>query len=180
MVHLSKSPGLPCGSAGKESACNAGDLSSISGLGRCPGEEKSYPLQYSGLDNSMDYTVHVAKSQTRLSDFLLHVKVPSGCQLAKSIAQLSVPISVISSAAFAELSLLPSPSGTFFTCLQGHHTFLVCSFLLISREVSKYDFHSCLPSASSQIKCFCPSTCSRKTLAVTIYSPFLPPHYLIH
>ena len=43
----------PCGSAGKESACNAGDLGSIPGLGRSPGEEKSYPLQYSGLENSM-------------------------------------------------------------------------------------------------------------------------------
>ena len=47
---------LPCGSAGKESACNAGDLGSIPGLGRSPGEEKGHPLQYSGLENSMDYT----------------------------------------------------------------------------------------------------------------------------
>ena len=46
--------GFPCGSAGKESACNEGDLGSISGLGRSPGEGKSYPLQYSGLENSMD------------------------------------------------------------------------------------------------------------------------------
>ena len=38
--------GFPCGSAGKESACNAGDLSSIPGLGRCPGEGIGYPLQY--------------------------------------------------------------------------------------------------------------------------------------
>ena len=45
---------FPCGSAGKESACNAGDLGSISGLGRSPGEGKGYPLQYSGLENSMD------------------------------------------------------------------------------------------------------------------------------
>ena len=43
---------FPCGSAGKESTCNAGDLSSIPGLGRSPGEENSYPLQYSGLKNS--------------------------------------------------------------------------------------------------------------------------------
>ena len=55
--------GFPGGSAGKESACNVGDLSSIPGLGRSPGEGKGYPLQYSGLENSMDYTVHeVAKS----------------------------------------------------------------------------------------------------------------------
>ena len=47
--------GLPCGSVGKESTCNAGDLGSIPGLGRSPGEGKGYPLQYSGLKNSMDY-----------------------------------------------------------------------------------------------------------------------------
>ena len=41
--------GFPCGSAGKESACNEGDLGSIHGLGRSPGEGKGYPLQYSGL-----------------------------------------------------------------------------------------------------------------------------------
>ena len=45
---------LPCGSAGKESACNVGDLGSTPGLGRCPGEGKGYPLQYSGLENFMD------------------------------------------------------------------------------------------------------------------------------
>ena len=39
---------------GKESACNEGDPGSIPGLGRCPGEGKGYPLQYSGLENSMD------------------------------------------------------------------------------------------------------------------------------
>ena len=56
---------LPCGSAGKESACNEGDLVSIPGLGRYPGGGKSYPLQYSGLENSIDYIVHgVTKSRT--------------------------------------------------------------------------------------------------------------------
>ena len=50
--------GFPCGSAGKESACNAGDLGSIPGLWRYPGEGKGYPLQYSGLENSMDCIVH--------------------------------------------------------------------------------------------------------------------------
>ena len=49
---------------------NAGDLGSIPGLGRSPGEGKGYPLKYSGLENSMDCIVHgVAKSQTRLTDF---------------------------------------------------------------------------------------------------------------
>ena len=46
--------GFPRGSAGKESTCNAGDLSSIPGLGRSPGEGNSYSLQYSGLENSME------------------------------------------------------------------------------------------------------------------------------
>ena len=45
-------------SVGKESACNAGDLGLIPGLGRSPGEGKGYPLQYSGLENSMDCIVH--------------------------------------------------------------------------------------------------------------------------
>ena len=49
--------GLPCGSAGKESTCNEGDLGLIPDLGRCPGDEKGYPLQYSGLQNSMDCIV---------------------------------------------------------------------------------------------------------------------------
>ena len=62
--------GFPCGSAGKESACNAGDLGSIPGLERSPGEGKGYPLQCSGLENSMNSIVHrVSKSWTRLSDF---------------------------------------------------------------------------------------------------------------
>ena len=62
--------GFPCGSAGKESACNAGDSDSIPRLGRSPGEGKGYPLQYSGLENSKDCIVHgVAKSWMKLSDF---------------------------------------------------------------------------------------------------------------
>ena len=62
--------GLHCGLAGKESACNAGELGSIPGLGRYPEGGKGYPLQYSGLENSMGCMVHgVTKSQTRLSDF---------------------------------------------------------------------------------------------------------------
>ena len=53
------------GSAGKESAHNAGDLGSIPRLGRSPREGKGYPLQYSALENSMDKIVHgMAKSQT--------------------------------------------------------------------------------------------------------------------
>ena len=62
--------GFPDSAAGKESACNAGDLGLIPGLGRSPGEGKGYPLQYSGLENSMDCVVHgIAKTWPRLSDF---------------------------------------------------------------------------------------------------------------
>ena len=82
--YLPLSLSFPCGSAGKELACNVGDLGSIPGLGRSPGEGKGYPFQYSGLENPMDYTMHpwgwrhatpcihgVAKSWTQLSDFHL-------------------------------------------------------------------------------------------------------------
>ena len=55
--------GFPCGPAGEESACDVVDLGSIPGLGRSSGEGKGYPLQFSGLENSMDCIVHgVAKS----------------------------------------------------------------------------------------------------------------------
>ena len=64
--------GFLCGSAGKECACNVGDLGSIPELETSPGEGKGYPLQYSALKNSMDWIGHgVAKSRTWLSDFLL-------------------------------------------------------------------------------------------------------------
>ena len=66
----SPSAGFPCGSAGKESACNVGDLGLIPGLGRSPEEGEGYPFQYSGVENTMDWMVHgVEKSQTWLNDF---------------------------------------------------------------------------------------------------------------
>ena len=71
MYHEAK--GFPGGLDSKESACNTGDLGSISGSGRSPGEGKGYPLQYSSLENSMDRgvwqaAVHgVTKSWTQLS-----------------------------------------------------------------------------------------------------------------
>ena len=67
--------GFPGGSEVKASACNVGDLGSIPGLGRSPGEGNDNPLQYSCLENPMDggawwATVYgVAKSRTRLNDF---------------------------------------------------------------------------------------------------------------
>ena len=61
---------LSCDSAGKKSTCNAGSLGLIPGLGRSPGDGKGYPLQCSGLENSMDCMIHgVTKSWKRLSDF---------------------------------------------------------------------------------------------------------------
>ena len=60
----------------KETACNAGDLGLIPRLGRSPGEENSYPFQYSGLENFMDCIVHgMAKGWTRLSDLHFHTSI---------------------------------------------------------------------------------------------------------
>ena len=68
--------GFPGGSAGKESACSVRDLGSIPGLGISPGEGNSYPLQYPGLENSMDSIVHgVAKSRTHLSDQVYNISM---------------------------------------------------------------------------------------------------------
>ena len=65
--------GFSGGTEGKESACNVGDPGSFPGSGIYPGEGDGYPLQYSGLENSMDCIVHgVEKSGTRLSDFHFH------------------------------------------------------------------------------------------------------------
>ena len=74
--------GFPGGSDEKEFTCNAGDLGSIPRFRRSPGEGNSYPLQYSGLKNSMD---RVAKNRTRLSDFhftyVKWYKTPCNCQV---------------------------------------------------------------------------------------------------
>ena len=83
--------GFPGGSEVKASACSAGDLGSIPGLGRSPGEGNGNPLQYSCLENPMDggawwITFHgVAKSRTRLSDFTMAVQILIG-----SVSQQSV------------------------------------------------------------------------------------------
>ena len=58
ITHIVFPAGFPDSSVGKESTCNAGDPSSIPGSGRCAGEGKGYPLQYSGRENSMDCVVH--------------------------------------------------------------------------------------------------------------------------
>ena len=72
--------GFLCGWAGNESACNVGVLGSNPGLGRFPGEGKGYPLQYSGLDNSMGCTVHgFTKSSIELREFCFHFHFHSRC-----------------------------------------------------------------------------------------------------
>ena len=76
-------PGFPGGSAGKDSACNEGDLGSIPGLERSPGQGNDYPLQYSVLEDSVDRRAWqatvpgVAKSRTWLSDFHFHPAFPT-------------------------------------------------------------------------------------------------------
>ena len=80
---------FPCGSAGKESTCNVGDLGLNPGLVKSPGEGKSYPLQYSGLENSINSSwgiVHVhgvTKSQTQLKRLSLWGASRSGRQTSK-------------------------------------------------------------------------------------------------
>ena len=80
------------GSAGKEFTCNVGDLGSIPGLGRSPGEGKGYPLQYSGLENSMDCILHgVAELDMteRLSLSLSHLSSNWASLVAQTVKRLS-------------------------------------------------------------------------------------------
>ena len=115
--------GFPCGSAGKEFAHNAGDLGLIPGLGsspglgRSPGEVQSYPLQYSGLENSMYCIVHgVTKSWTRQSDFHTHTHCQHGLVCILSFASLIGEIFIVGFKVFlwslgagvSEVSLLKS------------------------------------------------------------------------
>ena len=95
-LHLKMEICFPCGSVIKESACSAGDLGSIPGLGRSPGEGKGYPLQYSGLENSINCLVHgVTKSQTRLSSFTsLHTILCFSLFSASLVAQIVKKISL--------------------------------------------------------------------------------------
>ena len=75
MIPGQGSKGFPCGSAGKESACNVGDVGSIPGLGRSPGEGKGYPLQYSGLESSMDCIDHGVRKKEEIHLALSHLAV---------------------------------------------------------------------------------------------------------
>ena len=82
-VLLGEYRGFADGSAGKESACNAGDLGLIPRLGRSPGEENGYPLQYSGLENSMECIVHGNDGGTftyvYLNHFAVHLNLTQHC-----------------------------------------------------------------------------------------------------
>ena len=87
--------GFPCGSAGKEFSCNAGDLDSIPGLGRSPGEGKGYPLQDSGLENSVDCIVHgVTESDTTVQPSL---SAPSVWLCHKFVIKLELSVYISSS-----------------------------------------------------------------------------------
>ena len=92
--------GLPGGLVSNEYVCNVGDLCLIPGLGRAPGEGNGYPLQYSGLENSMErggdgqaISRGVAKSQTRLSDF--HMCVYMCIFVFFKVASISVASSLL-------------------------------------------------------------------------------------
>ena len=69
ITYIDKTEDFLDSSVGKEFTCNAGDSSLIPGLGRSPGEGKDYPLQYSGLEHSLDCIVHgVAKSHSDMTE----------------------------------------------------------------------------------------------------------------
>ena len=86
--------GFPGGSAEKESPCNSGDLDLIPGLGRSPGDGKGYPLQYSGLENSMNYRVHgVAKNRIRLAKFHFHFPLRSVLEIVAAYVIATVWLS---------------------------------------------------------------------------------------
>ena len=115
-----KKRGFPGSSYAKEFARNgnARDLGSIPGLGRSTGEGKGYPLQYSGLENSIDCVVHeVAKSWTQLSDFHFHFSIQlkkkwhSHCCAAITFPSLSHLAELTLNTHYKySLPILPSPS----------------------------------------------------------------------
>ena len=125
--------GFPCSSAGKESSCNAGDMGSIPGLVRSPGEGKGYLLQCSGLENSMDCIIHrVAKSRTQLSDFHFLQSLPSGVPMLTSWATSTQEFFVLRQTCITSYKLISR--FLFFLCLSlkkhWSHTFL-CDLLLL-------------------------------------------------
>ena len=146
--------GFPCGSAGKESACNAGDLGLIPGLGRSPGEGKGYPLQYSCLGNSMDCVAHRVAKRHDWESFTHSLLTISGSSMSPWL-QISSSFSCINEVNF-------SPNGCFIEC---HSVpFLPCFEMLVFKvylkwqvfflsDVSLASSHGQLPLYSSNPSC---------------------------
>ena len=105
----------PDSSVGKESACNAGDPGLIPGSRRSTGEGIGYPLQYSGLENSMDCTVHwVAKSWTWLNDFFFFCFYPG--PLATTVSITALPKAIQINKLIVNIALTT------------HHTWALCKY----------------------------------------------------
>ena len=123
--------GFPGGSAGKESACNVGDLSLIPGLGRSPGKEKGYPLPYSGLENSVEFIVPgVAKSWTRLCSFQFSTKTVSSLRTCRCVHQLCFMKHWVKSRHLSSLSSIS------FLSFWGRMEFFFPFFLVERRSLS--------------------------------------------
>ena len=92
LKHLRDASVLPGGSAGKESACNVGDVGSIPRSGRSPGEGNGYPFQYSVLKNSMDWIVCRGRKEldmTELSNFHFSYDLANSLSRKGAFLQLS-------------------------------------------------------------------------------------------
>ena len=121
-AQASHSACFPCGSADKESACNssAGDLGSIPGLGRSAGEGKGYPLQHSGLENSMDCVVHGVAKESDTTEWLSLFTFTFRFR-ALNISSTRLPTALISSEA-SPRTLHSSPNTP--TCFSASKPFL--------------------------------------------------------
>ena len=113
----------PGGSAGKESACNTGELASIPGLGRSPGEGKGYPIQCFGLKNSMDCIVHGGRKELDMTEQLSLTYIQKSAQISQQFdesCKLSQSVSPVSS--FAQLCpTLCNPMNHSMPGLPVHH-----------------------------------------------------------
>ena len=103
-TQLKNSVGFPCGSAGKESVCNAEDLGLIPGLGKSPGEGKGYPLQYSGLENSMDYSPWGCKESDMTEQLSLSLK--NSLELKESLVKKRIFVSRVRTTNFGPNNFL--------------------------------------------------------------------------
>ena len=136
--------GCPGSSVGKEPACSAGDPGLIPGLGRSTGDGIGYPLQYSGLENSVDCIVHgVAKRRTRLSDFhSLSVTQPLLTDSATELVERGKnPVSTIT------LSLMSLPSITISALTYSLHS---CDLWRVSTLLPYFSTKYFLPTCIHQ------------------------------